>query len=85
MKYEIITDADDLLILVVNSRVIAISHRMSYILDKVEENYTAHRNKTKIAYDRAHIDTDDSEEKPIEKPIKKESKEDIFGILKQLK
>jgi hypothetical protein len=39
MKYEIITDNEDLLVLVLNSRVIEVSHSMSKILDVIESNY----------------------------------------------
>jgi hypothetical protein len=40
MRYEIITDNDDILVLVVNSRVIEISEDMSSILRTIEENYS---------------------------------------------
>lgn len=45
MKYEIITDNEDLLVLTVNSRVISVSHRLSTILDAIEQDYTAYMDK----------------------------------------
>ena len=52
MKYEIITDSEDLLVLTVNSRVIEVSQNISEILHKIEEDYTNYMNKKKKAAER---------------------------------
>jgi len=52
VKYEIITDSEDLLVLTVNSRVIEVSQNISEILHKIEEDYTNYMNKKKKAAER---------------------------------
>lgn len=71
MKYEIITDIDDLLVLTVNSRVITISYEMSEIMRILDKDYTDSRNKVKRVYEKAviHPELDIDEYKATELPI----------------
>ena len=55
MKYEIITDSSDMLVLTVNSRVIAISSDISEITRLITEDYANYRNRVKRIYNPAII------------------------------
>jgi hypothetical protein len=55
MKFEIITDSEDLLILLVNTRVVAISQEMSVILGIIEDYYEYKKNKKRMPYNEALI------------------------------
>lgn len=50
MKYEIITDKEDLLVLVVNNRVIAVSSDMPTVIEIMHKNYEDTVNKTQRVY-----------------------------------
>jgi hypothetical protein len=45
MKYEIITDSEDMLVVTVNSRVISISHDISVAFEVIDEDYTQYLTK----------------------------------------
>lgn len=73
MKYEIITDNNDLLVLVVNGRVTEISHSISHTLDKIEEHYTEYMSKKKK-----------TEEKAEQQSIEQKENEPLSGSLGKL-
>ncbi|MFY3741620.1 MAG: hypothetical protein HMLIMOIP_002078 [Candidatus Nitrosomirales archaeon] len=61
MKYEIMTDYGDLIILSRHGRIILISRDMTEIVAKLTENYAEHMNKAQSTIERAndtHITTD---------------------------
>lgn len=61
MKYEIITDNEDLLVLTVNSRVISISQDMQTIIDTFTEDYTNYLNRKRKAAEKAALPTESVE------------------------
>jgi len=61
MKFEIITDNEDMLVLVVHSRVFLVSHDLSVVLDKITEIYTEYGDKKRLKAEKAEIVTRQSE------------------------
>ena len=85
MKYEIITDSEDTIVLVANSRVIMISRYMSRILDKIEEDYPKFKNKTRKDPEKVIYATEEPEKEDI--PVKKSNEvadENSLGKLLRL-
>lgn len=58
MKYEIVTDNSDMLVLILHSRVILISRDMSDILSKIGEIHKEYKDKNEILLKEAEILTD---------------------------
>lgn len=72
MRYEIITDLDDMLVFLVNGRIVAISSDMDTVISLLKEDYVHQLNKTKREYKKALIYPEldvytDKEEIPTEK------------------
>lgn len=61
MKYEILRDKTDLLVLVVNGIVILVSRDMSEVVREIQEDYENRKNKVKRIYEPAVIHTNDTE------------------------
>jgi hypothetical protein len=72
VKYEVMTDYGDLLVLSIHGRVILVSRDMSEITAKMSENYEMHMNKAKKTIEKANVTTDNmtTEERPSYKQIK---------------
>jgi hypothetical protein len=66
MKYEIATSSDDTLVLLINSRVVALSEDMSELFILIQEDYTNSKNKIKRSYNPVVIypELDTYEDKP---------------------
>jgi hypothetical protein len=90
MRYEVITDTEDMLILLVNSRAIAISSDMSTIMRVMGENYTKYMKRNKRLSEPLYIDPelyvydDKSVIKPVTKPIVKTNTTDEEGKINSL-
>jgi hypothetical protein len=76
MKYEVIKDKEDLLVLVINGVVVLISRDLAAIFAEMENDYANRKTKPRRVYDSAVIDT--------ELPIKETNNEDGLTLGRML-
>lgn len=83
MKFEIITDSEDMLVLVTNSRVVKVSYDLSSIYETMTELYLISRDKEKLPYNKADIELKaiESKDKSVIEIVTESSVGSLGGML----